>query len=129
MILPELVDLIQSGRRGEAVEYFQIEAVGLPLAVVDQLRHAPFRPALEQMAHTLVYEAMILEALSPATLAAVTAPTLVLDGDQSPPVMRQAAAGLAAALPHATYTTLAGQGHDLAPAALAPMLESFYLGQ
>jgi pimeloyl-ACP methyl ester carboxylesterase len=46
--------LVREGRRGDAVEYFQLRMVGLPEALVVQARAAPFRPALEAMAHTLV---------------------------------------------------------------------------
>src|SRR5438270_1985362 len=56
----QLSALIAAGRRGDAVEYFQKQMVGIPEEVVVQLRHAPFRPALEAMAHTLVYDATIL---------------------------------------------------------------------
>ncbi len=55
-IAPQLAELIAADRRGDAVELFQTEAVGIPAAVVAQLRNAPFRPYLEKMAHTLVYE-------------------------------------------------------------------------
>ena len=46
--------LIDAGHRGEAVELFQSEAVGIPRPVVEQMRNAPFRPALEAMAHALL---------------------------------------------------------------------------
>ena len=52
--------LVRAGRRGDAVEYFQGRMVGIPEPVIAQMRTAPFRPALEAMAHTLVYEATIL---------------------------------------------------------------------
>ena len=55
-----LAALIAAGHRGAAVEYFQTELVGLPAEVVARLRQAPFRPALEAMAPTLVYEATLL---------------------------------------------------------------------
>jgi hypothetical protein len=70
-----IAELIAEGRRGDAVEYFQSKLVGLPEEVVAQLRHAPFRPALEAMAHTLVYEAMIVgERWVLSDLASVTVP-------------------------------------------------------
>ena len=59
LLAPQLTELIAEDRRGEAVELFQTEAVGLRAAVVAQMRNAPFRPALEKMAHTLVYESII----------------------------------------------------------------------
>jgi pimeloyl-ACP methyl ester carboxylesterase len=126
-LAPQLSELIAAGRRGEAVELFQREAVGLPAAVVAQLRHAPFRPALESMAHTLVYESTILRTLLPSMIASVHVPTLVIDGEGSPEVLRRAAQALAAALPEGRYRTLQGQGHDLVPAVVGPVLEGFFL--
>jgi pimeloyl-ACP methyl ester carboxylesterase len=108
----QLTELIAAGRRGEAVELFQTEAVGIPAAVVAQMRNAPFRPALEKVAHTLVYESTILGSLPSGLLASVRQATLVIDGEESPAVMRQAAQSLAAALPDGRYSTLKGQGHD-----------------
>ncbi len=126
-IAPQLTELITAGRRGEAVELFQTEAVGIPAAVVAQMRNAPFRPALEKIAHTLVYESTLLKPLPTGLSASVRVPTLVIDGEQSPPVMRQAAQSLAEALPAGRYHTLPGQGHDIVPAAVAPVLEEFFL--
>jgi pimeloyl-ACP methyl ester carboxylesterase len=120
-----LADLIAAGRRGEAVELFQTGAVGLPPAVVAQMRTAPFRPALERIAHTLVYDATLLQALPPGLLASVRLPTLVLDGEHSHPALRAAAHALAGALPNARYQTLPGQGHDLAPDVVAAALAEF----
>jgi pimeloyl-ACP methyl ester carboxylesterase len=128
-LAPRLTELIAAGRRGEAVELFQAEGIGIPAAVVAQMRTAPFRPALEQMAPTLAYESTILTALPPELVASVRVPTLVIDGEGSPAVMRQAAQALAEALPDGRYRTLQGQGHDLVPAVLAPVLEEFFLAQ
>jgi len=59
--LPEqLGELIAAGRRGDAVELYQTKAVGIPEEVVVGMRQAPFRPALEAIAHTLVYDATII---------------------------------------------------------------------
>lgn len=126
-LAPQLTELIAAGRRGDAVELFQTEAVGIPAAVVAQMRNAPFRPALEKMAHTLIYESTILQALPAGLLESVRAPTLVIDGEKSPEVLRQTAQSLAEALPAGRYHTLEGQNHDLAPAAVAPVLEGFFL--
>jgi hypothetical protein len=59
-----LAGLVAAGRRGDAVELYQIKAVGLPADVVAELRHAPFRPGLEAIAHTLAYDAAIIGDLS-----------------------------------------------------------------
>lgn len=124
-LAPRLAEFISAGRRGDAVELFQIEAVGIPPAYVAQMRNAPFRPALEKMAHTLVYESMILAALPAGLLASIQVPALVIDGTTSPEVMRNAAKSLAEALPAGSYRSLEGQGHDIVPAVLAPVLEEF----
>lgn len=126
-IASRLAGLIAAGRRGEAVELFQTEAVGLPPALVAQMRSAPFRPALEKMAHTLVYESTILKPLPAGLAASVRVPALVIDGAKSPDVMRRAAQSLAEALPGGRYHTLEDQGHDLVPAVVGPVLEAFLL--
>jgi pimeloyl-ACP methyl ester carboxylesterase len=126
-LAPQLTELIAAGQRGEAVELFQVEAVGIPAAFVAQMRNAPFRPALEKIAHTLVYESIILRSLPAGLVTSVRLPTLVIDGEKSPEVMRQAARSLAQALPGGRHRTLEGQGHDIDPSALTPVLEEFLL--
>lgn len=122
----QLAELVTAGRRGDAVEQFQTRAVGMPEPVVAQLRNAPFRPALEAIAHTLVYDATIIGDLTlPADYASITTPTLVIDGDQSPPVIRQAARAIADTLPNGRSQTLPDQGHDIDPAATATALAGF----
>ena len=128
-LAPQLTEQIAAGRRGDAVELFQMEAVGIPAAMVAQMRNAPFRPALEKMAQTLVYESTILQALPAGLAAMVRIPTLVMDGEQSPEVMRHAAQSLADSLPQGQYRTLKGQGHDIDPAVMAPLLVEFYQGR
>jgi len=123
----ELAALVAAGRRGDAVEYFQSKVVGIPEAVVAQLRHAPFRPALEAMARTLVYEATIMSGdfLSPATVGEIHQPTLAVAGSASPAFMRDVAATLVRGLPNGRSVVLEGATHDLDPARLGPVLETF----
>ncbi|WP_437568470.1 alpha/beta fold hydrolase [Sorangium sp. So ce542] len=124
-----LASLVAAGRRGDAVEYFQRRMVGIPDEVVAQLRHAPFRPALEAMAHTLVYDATIVaDERITAALAEIRQPTLAIAGDASAPVMRQVAATLAARLPGGRAETIAGATHHIEPALLGPVLERFLDG-
>jgi pimeloyl-ACP methyl ester carboxylesterase len=123
----ELAQLIAAGRRGDAVELFQTEVIGMPAEVVAQLRQAPFRPGMEAIAHTLVYDATIVGDLSLPTelIASITTPTLVIDGDQSPPVIREAARAVADTLPNGQLHSLAGRDHTIDPAATAPILAEF----
>ncbi|WP_437802834.1 alpha/beta fold hydrolase [Sorangium sp. So ce693] len=111
------------------MEYFQRRMVGIPDEVVAQLRHAPFRPALEAMAHTLVYDATIVaDGHITAALAEVRQPTLAIAGGAGAPVMRRVAETLAAQLPGGRAVTIEGATHDLAPALLVPVLERFLDG-
>jgi pimeloyl-ACP methyl ester carboxylesterase len=126
--LPEqLARLVDVGDRGGAVELYQSVAVGLPSAVIEQLRHAPFRPAMEAIAHTLAYDAAVVGDRSlPSDLSTVRVPTLVIRGEDSPPFLRDAAQAVADALPDAALVTLAGQGHDIDPDATAAVLRAFF---
>ena len=122
----QLTELVDAGDRGGAVELYQSVAVGLPDAVVEQLRHAPFRPAMEAIAHTLAYDAAVVGDRSlPGDLGTVRVPTLVVRGETSPPFLRDAAQAVADALPDATLATLEGQGHDIDPEATATVLREF----
>lgn len=122
-----LAELVRAGRRGDAVEYFQGRMVGIPQPVIEQMRSAPFRPALEQMAHTLVYEATILgNGLVPvAQVRAVKAPLLAIAGGAAPPFMRITAELVAREAPHGRTLVIEGLGHDLSPQLAAPLGE-FY---
>jgi len=83
------------------------------------------------VAHTLAYDGRVLgdtQSGSRAALerwAAVTVPTLVLDGGASPATQHAAGQALVAVLPHARLCTLVDQTHEVDPAVLAPVLEEF----
>jgi len=129
-IAGQLAKLVSSNRRGDAVELYQTKLVGIPEQVVVQMRDAPFRPALEAIAHTLVYDAMLIGDLSvpAAQLRSIKAPTLLVYGTRSPALMGTAAKALAVALPNAEVRPLDGQTHDIVPSALAPVLREFFGG-
>ena len=126
-VLARLTELLSSGQRGDAVELYQTEVVGIPADIVVQLRHAPFRPALENIAHTLVYDATILGNMEvmAAHLGSIATPTLLISGEESPTMMCDAAQAVTDALPHAQHCRLAGQTHDIEPPVLAPVLQKF----
>lgn len=122
-----LASLVAAGQRGEAVELFQTVAIGIPEQVVAQLRHAPFRPALEAIAHTLPYDAAILgdRSLPVGLIGAIEVPALVVCGEDSAPFLRDAARAVAHTLPDGQPVTLAGQGHDIEPKATAAVIGEF----
>jgi|SRR3990172_1047283 len=123
-------ELVTAGRRGDAVEYFMAKVVGLPPEFVAQARNAPFWQAQEALAHTLAYDATIMGDYSLPTerAAIVKAPTLVIAGGADFPWMRDTAQALADALPDGQTRTLEGQGHNVDPAVLAPVLKEFFAG-
>ena len=120
--------LVSDDRRGDAVEFFMANVVGMPAEFVAQARTQPWWAATEALAHTLAYDATIMGDYSvPLEKAArVAAPTLVLAGGASFPFMQETAQALAGALPNGEVRTLEGQTHDVAPEVLAPALEEFF---
>jgi alpha-beta hydrolase superfamily lysophospholipase len=123
----QLSELIAAGRRGDAVELYQTEAVRIPPSVVAQMRESPFRPQLEAIAHTLVYDATIVGDLSLPTelLASIATPALVLCGTGTSPFLRAAAAAVADALPAGRLCELGSEGHGIDPGATAPVVAAF----
>ena len=120
--------MIAEGRRGDAVEYFMTKVIGMPAEVVAGARTQPWWSATEALAHTLAYDARIMADYSiPKDLvASVKVPTLVIAGGADFPWMRQTAETLAAALPDGQVRILVGQGHDVDPGVLAPVLTEFF---
>jgi len=124
-------ELVSAGRRGDAVEFFMAEVVGMPAEFVAEARRAPWWLAQEALAHTLAYDAAVMGDYSVPTerVAAVAAPTLVLDGGASPAWLHTTAQAVANLLPAGRYHTLEGQEHNVAADALAPVLETFFVGR
>lgn len=127
-----LIELVASGRRGEAVAYFMTAAVGVPAEMVTQIRESAMWPGLEEVAHTLAYDGIIMgdttrgHPLPRDKWASVTVPTLVMDGGVSPEFMHHGAQELASILPHAQRLTLEGQDHGPSDEVLAPALQEFF---
>src|SRR5919112_6330894 len=109
-------EFVSTGRRGEAVEFFMRQVVGLPAEFVAQARKAPWWPAQEALAHTLAYDATIMGdySLPSERAASVMVPTLVIDGGASFPWISKSAQAIADIIPHAQRRTLEGQTHNVA---------------
>ncbi|HLX88191.1 MAG TPA: alpha/beta hydrolase [Acidimicrobiales bacterium] len=125
----ELERLVGAGRRGDAVEYFQEQMMGMPAAVVAQLRAGPGRPSLEAMAPSLVYDARLVGdgALPLDAVRALAMPTLALGGLASAPFMAATAEAIGQLAPGGASRLLVGQSHDLDPEVLGPILAEFLL--
>ena len=128
----QLDKLVSAGRRGDAVEYFMTEAVGVPDNLLAQMRDMPMWAEMEKIAHTLAYDGKVMgdnmagHPLPAKKWASVKVPTLVIDGGASPAWLRHAAQALADVLPNAQRRTLEGQTHDVDMEVLFPVLAEFF---
>ncbi|WP_043502369.1 alpha/beta fold hydrolase [Georgenia sp. SUBG003] len=113
--------LVAEGRRADAVVEFQRD-IGLDDETVERLRHAPFFPALEAMAASLVYDAAVTDLYAdPAPPGAqVRVPTLVLHGRGTWPELAGSSRRAADAVPGAELVAVEGENHAVVPSAVAP---------
>jgi hypothetical protein len=106
--IKSLTELLAVNRCGDAVALF-MRSAGMPPEQVEDMRHALFWPAMEDVAPTLVYDhtAIMGETTAVPTklVAEVTVPRLVMNGAASFPFMHQTAESLSKALPHAERRT------------------------
>jgi pimeloyl-ACP methyl ester carboxylesterase len=120
----ELVELVAAGRRRDAVEFFH-RGIGVPEEIMAQMT-PPVWAALEAVAHTLVYDCRLSDAMSLQLIRSVTAPTLVLDSQGSGAELTGMAATLAKALPNGAHRSLAGEWHGAPGEDLAAALTEFF---
>jgi pimeloyl-ACP methyl ester carboxylesterase len=123
----QLVDLLDAGRRGDAVALFMAH-VGVPAQAIAGMRGQPAAWApLEAIAPTLAYDDRLLDGsgVPRERAAAVTVPALVVSGGASPAALQLAAKATAEAIPGGQHRTLDGQTHDVDPDALAAVVVDF----
>ena len=106
-----------------------LEAV-MPPEALDDFRQSPIWPAFAAVGLTLEHDYRVLaEARQgddpPERWAGITAPALVLNGDQSFDFMQAGADWVARGLPRAERRTLPGQDHGYDPKVLAPVILEF----
>jgi pimeloyl-ACP methyl ester carboxylesterase len=127
--LSQLTEALEADRRGDAVALFMALA-GMPAEQIAGARQSPFWPAMEAIAPTLAYDhagVMGGDGSVPAGLAArVSVPALVMYGAAGAPFMGETARTLSQAMPHAQLRAVAGEGHDVNPEVLAPVLTEFF---
>jgi pimeloyl-ACP methyl ester carboxylesterase len=121
--LPErLQRMVDEGRNADVVTTFQLEGIGLTADVVARIRQAPFFPALEAAAQSVVHDAVISTVLATPTpeMAAVEVPTVVLRGGRAWPLLVTAAERLAGMMPKARLQILPdASDHGLEPVSTA----------
>jgi pimeloyl-ACP methyl ester carboxylesterase len=118
----EIVELVSSGSRAAAVDRF-LSSIGVPGKMV-----AEITPALEPVAHTLVYDCTISDAITFDRLRSVRTPTLVLDSQGSSDDLTGGVAAIVQALPNGTRRSLTGEWHGVPAEDLAPVVTEFFRG-
>jgi hypothetical protein len=89
------------------------------------MRDAPFWPALEQAAHTLVYDTTITNSLPLDRVSAITTPVLIITSAGSDERLPTWGRWLSDTLRNASLRTLEGEWHGVAPEVLVPVLTEF----
>lgn len=112
-ILAEMTALVDAGDDEAALVVFMQKVAGLSPTDLDALRSAPNWPDRVDLVHTVLreYPAPADYAFDPARFEALTTPTLLLAGGDSPPFYRDALAALDDALPDSRLVVFEGQGH------------------
>jgi pimeloyl-ACP methyl ester carboxylesterase len=125
-----IAELVEAGRRGDAVRYWMTDIVQVPAQVVTTMERLPMWAGLEALTHTLPYDLALTgdQGVPAEDLATITVPVLVLGGANSPDWFRRTVRDTTAAIPGARLVTLEGQDHGAPPEVLSPVLSEFFLG-
>jgi pimeloyl-ACP methyl ester carboxylesterase len=107
--------LLADDRRGEAVEYFLSELMGLSPQVIAEWRKTPLWATNEENAHTLPYDTAICGDFNVPVerLATLRTPALVVNSDGTSDWLRAAARATAAALANGWGMELPGSWHRI----------------
>jgi pimeloyl-ACP methyl ester carboxylesterase len=124
-LVARLIELVTAGSRAEAVDLFLTAAAGLPEETIPAQRRNPRWPALETLAHTLVYDAMVMA--GPFTRwSGLNVPALVAHADDSDHDVQAAAKALADVLPRSRLHSIPGRHHQMSRTALRSLLTEFF---
>ena len=121
-----MAELLEANKRGDAVAFFLADM--MPAEMIEGMRQSPEWPVMEAVAPTIAYDNAVMGdgSLPVEDTKAATMPALVLDADESPSFIHEAADALAKAMPKTQRKTLEGQMHLALPEALAPVLAAFF---
>lgn len=130
--MEQLDEAIAADDRSAAVEIYMTQALLVPDEHLGPMRNDPMWADMKELAHTLAYDGAIVrdvmagEPWPAETWTSVSSPTLVVSGEMSETFFHDAAKTLVDDLDDAEYHILDGQGHEVAPDALAPVLGEFF---
>jgi pimeloyl-ACP methyl ester carboxylesterase len=126
---PRIREMVEAGRRGDAVRYWMTDVVQAPPAVLARMEGSPMWAGLEALTHTLPYDiALTGDQGVPASLSAIAVPVLVLGGSTSPDWFHRTVQETAAVIPGAELVMMEGYDHGVPPEVIAPVLTEFFLG-
>jgi len=117
---------VARGDRAGAVSLF-MRTVGIPRFFVGIMRLMPIWKKLKAVAHTLPYDASIMNDfdLPVSRFRAIHVPTLVVGGGKSPAALKDAVRAVGDAIPGAQVVEVPNQNHAIKGAALAPTVREF----
>ncbi|AJY73520.1 alpha/beta fold hydrolase [Paenibacillus beijingensis] len=123
----QLRKMIAANRRDDAVKFF-LRNMGAPGIAIAIMRVMPFWARFRAVAHTLPYDAAVMGdySLPAKRIASVNVPTLVIGGEKSQAVLRQAVQEVASILPNGESLMLKDQTHNVSMKVLAPALKSYF---
>jgi pimeloyl-ACP methyl ester carboxylesterase len=129
-LLERLQALLRDDRRDDAVELYQLEAIGLPAPMVEGQKKSDMWRWLTALAPSLPYDAALYDpGFGPPVdrLATIKQQTLAVSGSKTFESLRAATRAVAEAIPHARYVELAGEDHGILhrPEALANLMVDF----
>jgi pimeloyl-ACP methyl ester carboxylesterase len=122
--------MVAAGNRAEAVRFWMTDVTAAPPGILAMMENSPMWPGLQALAHTLPYDLALGgdQGIPVDYLAKITVPVLVLGGAGSPDWFQRTVEATAAAIPGARLVMVPGQGHNVPPEVIAPVLTDFFLG-
>lgn len=118
---------LQGGDEAAAAKAF-LRGTGADDASIDAMASAPWWPGMLGIAHTLPHDLALMGdgSVPVERMRAVSVPTLLLYGADSPEWARDAAAALASVIPDSKQVAMQGQTHNADPATIAPEVMDFF---
>jgi pimeloyl-ACP methyl ester carboxylesterase len=121
----EIAEMVAQGQRRESYIHFN-KSIGVPDEIMEQEHANSNWDELEAMAHTQVYDLMIIRSLPTPQLAQITTPTLVVVSEATGDFMFNWTKATADALPNGEHLPLPGDWHGVPPDVLAPKMIEFF---
>jgi uncharacterized protein YndB with AHSA1/START domain/pimeloyl-ACP methyl ester carboxylesterase len=124
--LSDVTKLIAQGRQAAAVHYFMTKVFGMPTLMAFMIRLTPYWKPTLAAANALPYDLTVVgDYTLPPKTGQLTTPALVVYGNQTQPLLKNAAIALAKTLPKATLKELPGVNHQIATADIVPPVSEF----